>query len=198
MKRNGCVLLLKQIMAHIRGKREKYNLTVPSNSYWSPFLLSLENIINCVSVYVCVCECECAQVFSVFACACTYLTCVFCLFAHGTFVRVCAPVIFWQSWHGAPLQGPKKTHIVTLALHSTLFTLGQNVLNHFLCSIYLPPLLPPPLLTSRSPSLSLIDPRCGVFALRGNHEMTVWELSMFANGLHACICVWGFSSLTID
>lgn len=103
----------------LEEKREKYNLTVLSNSYWSPFLLPFENIINlvCVSVWTRACV-------SVCVCACMLL-----LLCAGKFkgVYLCVKplvvtVIFWQAWHKASFQGPNQTEcyssLVFYSLHS--------------------------------------------------------------------------------
>lgn len=94
---------------------------------------------------------------------------------------------------------PEQEHSVTLALCSILFTLGQNVLHYFLCSIYSSLILPPPLLTVIHLSHALYSdhpPACSrCSSCKPNRKE---KAGMYANASLACcvhVCIGGFHLL---
>lgn len=155
MKRQSCALLLKQIRTHIRGKGEKHNLTMLSNSYWSPFLLSLENTISSA----CVCVCASSRVCDRCIMFAFVLVHVFvCVGQNLSVCRSFARAIFWQPWHGAPLRVKADTRCYSsLVLHSVRLRSECSALFSLFClftstppytSAHLFPAPPPSLLLS--------------------------------------------------
>lgn len=171
----------------LEEKREKYNLTVLSNSYWSPFLLPFENIINlvCVSVWTRACV-------SVCVCACMLL-----LLCTGKFkgVYLCAkPLVLLWSFDRLGTRHHFKGQIrqsVTLAWCSILFTLGQNVLHLFLCPFSLPSVLPSPLHTFRV--LHNWPLPCFLYTTQKpiwRKFLCVWALCACKRCAHMRLCMW--------
>ena len=194
------------------GEGEKYNLTVLSNSYWSPSLSSLENIINYVCVCVCVCViirvhshvavrnhpvCVCVCVcMCVCVCVCASENCVPCMcpcdlltvLARGTVTSAKADTVCYSSpvFHSVPHSGSECSAPFSF---SQLFTSSAP---------------PPPPSTATFSALSNWPQLCHCCAAKptapGFVGLACVQMACMCVSVCVCVCVWkgGFLSINTD